>query len=228
MTSEGPLIGLLSGCSGAPLEAATLAAAEGLLSRCGLRSITLPAQCCGALAYHSGDLRRAQHLGQQLREQLQHARVDACTGIVSGCARHCVQLLSDRSPFQDLMALLWSRRERLRFRNSTDTVALHTPCSERPGEDGRNPAERVLALVPGLKIVVLPSRGRCCGSAGTYFVDHPVATAELAAQTRRDLASTAADVVLSANIGCRVQLLREQPKVQHPVDYLYAQLESLP
>lgn len=228
MNAAGPLIGILSGCSGTQLEASALAAAVSLLDRCGLRQILLPAQCCGALAYHSGDLRRADHLGQRLRAQLHSAGVDACTGIVSGCGRHCTQLLSGQAPYENVMNLLWARRDRLRFRSTNETVALHTPCSERPGEDGRNPAERLLALVPGLKLVVLPSRGRCCGSAGTHFVDHPIAASQLAEQTGRDLAVGRADIVLTSNIGCRVQLLRGQPKVQHPVEFLYAQLESPP
>ncbi len=221
-------LALLSGCSGNQLEAATLTAAAALLARCDVEYVAIPPQCCGALAYHSGDLQRARQLGDQLNTQLRSSGARACTGIVSGCARHCAQVVDGNTPYQDLMEMLWSRRDRLRFRASGQVVALHTPCTERLGEGGRSAAERLLALVPELSVVVLPSRGRCCGSAGTHFIDHPAAAAELARLARDEIKTSRATMILSSNIGCRVQLLRDHTNVQHPLEFLHAQLESPP
>ncbi len=221
-------LALLSGCSGNQLEAASLTAATELLARCDIDCVLMPAQCCGALAYHSGDLQRASQLADQLLTQVRGSGAAACTGIVSGCARHCAQVVGGDTPYQDLMETLWSRRDRLRFRVSEHVVALHTSCTERLAGGGRSAAERLLGLVPGLSIVVLPSRGRCCGSAGTHFIDHPDAAAEFSKLTRREVEASRVTLILSSNIGCRVQLLRDHTNVQHPLEFLHAQLESPP
>ncbi|MGH2544654.1 MAG: heterodisulfide reductase-related iron-sulfur binding cluster, partial [Ardenticatenaceae bacterium] len=47
---------------------------------------------------------------------------------------------------------------------------------------------------------------QCCGSAGTYNLEHPDIAAKLGERKARDVLATGADVVASGNIGCITQL----------------------
>ena len=124
------------------------------------------------------------------------------------------------------MQLLWAHKEHLRFRHDTRTVALHLPCTQRQQPDSVRATQALLQMVPGIRMIVLPHRGRCCGGAGTYFVDHPRLSAALLRPTLGDLAASSADIVLSANIGCRIQIAGGSTlPVLHPLEYLDLLLE---
>ncbi len=218
-------VALMSGCTGGSLDVEALGAAEKLLRHCGLNVQCLPPQCCGALARHSGDLQRAATLGESLRNSLTTTNAQYCTGIATGCAAHCAELTGDIAPYRDPMEILWSHRANLRFHGDRRTVALHLPCTQRTSPSSVQATQALLRLVPDLKLVTLPHRGRCCGGAGTYFLDHAM-TAELLRQPAlADLAQSGAQLVLSANIGCRLQIANGcAVPVQHPLEFLYEHL----
>jgi glycolate oxidase iron-sulfur subunit len=220
-------IALLSGCSGEPFEQRTLAATSRLLGRCGMNVQHMPARCCGALAWHAGDPARADALGRALGKVLSHTSATRCTGVATGCAARSAAAATASLPYVDPMELLWAHRERLRFRHDTRTVALHLPCTQRQQPGSVLATQALLQLVPGIRMIVLPHRGRCCGGAGTYFIDHPQLSAALLRPTLDDLVMSSADVVLSANIGCRIQIAGGSAlPVLHPLEYLDLLLEA--
>lgn len=219
-------IALFNGCASAALEHEALNAATHLLTQCRWQVVQMPSQCCGALARHSGDISRADELGARLAARLSSIDAALCTSIVSGCASQYTQLAGDGMTYRDAMSLLWSRREHLRFRASTQTVALHLPCTQRMLPDSIRATQNLLGLVPGLKVIVLPTRGRCCGGAGTYFLDHKHTAEQLDAVTANDARNIGADLLLGANIGCRVQLSKAiSLPMLHPLEFLSGLLE---
>ena len=235
ITASSGRIALIAGCTGDALDAQALGAAERLLLHCGLEVHRLAPQCCGALARHSGDLKRAESLGAALLNTLTAAAVAHCTGIATGCAAHCVELTRQQVPYRDPMEVLWSHRAKLRFRPDRRTVALHLPCTQRMSPSSVQATQDLLRLVPDLKLVTLAHRGRCCGGAGTYFLDHAITAAQLRQPILDDLARSGAQLVLSANIGCRLQIAngravpvqradfpvqRADFPVQHPLEFL--------
>ncbi len=218
-------VALMSGCTGGSLDVEALGAAEKLFRHCGLNVQCLPPQCCGALARHSGDLQRAASLGDSLRNSLISTNAQYCTGIATGCAAHCVELTGDIAPYRDPMEMLWSHRANLRFHGDRRTVALHLPCTQRMSPSSVQATQELLRLVPDLKLVTLPHRGRCCGGAGTYFLDHAKTAEQLRQPVLDDLAQSGAQLVLSANIGCRLQIANGcSVPVQHPLEFLYGHL----
>jgi glycolate oxidase iron-sulfur subunit len=222
-------LALLSGCTGAALEARVLNAAEDLLQRCGLAVQRLPSQCCGALAHHSGDAATGQRLGSMLQQQLNASGARASTGVVTGCAQHCANLAKASAPYRDPMELLWANRSKLCFRPDARVVALHLPCTQRCNPASVTATQSLLALVPGLTLLTLPHRGRCCGAAGTYALDHPDAAKGLQRPILEDLAQSGAQLLLSANIGCRLQLSDGCTlPVMHPLEFLHSLVESRP
>jgi glycolate oxidase iron-sulfur subunit len=225
----GATVALLSGCTGASMEVRTLDAAEALMRQCGLRTHRMPPQCCGALALHSGDHTTATRLGSAWRSQLSNSSATSCTGIVTGCARRCSDIAAAQTPYQDPMELLWIHRSHLRFRTDRRVVALHLPCTQRCSPASVSATQSLLGLVPGLKLMTLPHRGRCCGAAGTYALDHAASAEALRAPILQDLDRSGAALVLSANIGCRMQLADgcDLP-VLHPLEFLHSLLEVSP
>ena len=80
-------------------------------------------------------------------------------------------------------------------------VALHVPCTEL----GRD-AATLLARIPALRLSVLPPQPRCCGAAGTYFMDHAAIAEPLRQERVEQIRALLPAVVFTTNIGCRLYL----------------------
>jgi glycolate oxidase iron-sulfur subunit len=65
----------------------------------------------------------------------------------------------------------------------------------------------LLAQVPGLELVELRYPDRCCGSAGIYNIVHAGIADAILDQKMADIAATAADLIVTSNTGCQMQLL---------------------
>ena len=79
---------------------------------------------------------------------------------------------------------------------------------------------------PACKLVDLPETELCCGAAGTYNLTEPEMAARLSRRKLENILSTGAELVVTANAGCLLQIAREarqqgQPlKIVHPMDVL--------
>jgi glycolate oxidase iron-sulfur subunit len=84
----------------------------------------------------------------------------------------------------------------------------------------------VLATIPGIDLVPLPRADECCGGAGIYGILHPDLGGRILADKVAAVKSTAADIVLTSNPGCIMQigaglLLAGAPTaVLHPMELL--------
>ena len=65
---------------------------------------------------------------------------------------------------------------------------------------------KILAAIPGLELVELKEAEICCGSAGVYNVVHNELAARLLESKLRRIEETGAELVLTANPGCMLQL----------------------
>jgi glycolate oxidase iron-sulfur subunit len=108
---------------------------------------------------------------------------------------------------------------------------LHVPCTQQ-AIDGGAAARSVLERIPGLRLSVLPLQPRCCGGAGLYFVDHAAIADALLSERVTQIRTLAPDVVLTTNIGCKLQLRAGllaagvDIPIQHPVEVLAQSLRS--
>lgn len=87
-------------------------------------------------------------------------------------------------------------------------VTYHEPCHLANVQGVRRQPRAVLARLAqsGVETCELADATRCCGSAGIYNLTHPVMSKELLDRKMADVAATGADVVVSANPGCLLQL----------------------
>jgi glycolate oxidase iron-sulfur subunit len=86
------------------------------------------------------------------------------------------------------------------------TVTYHDPCHVVHGQKISRQPRELLAQIPGLRVVDLPESDWCCGSAGIYNLTQPEMADRLLRRKVRNVESTGADVVVTANPGCILQI----------------------
>ena len=205
---------LFTGCVADTYEGTTRTALLQLLHALGDDAAIPSSQgCCGQAARHAGQATRATRLAAANRSAF--AGFDRVLMLASGCR----SALQDSAgvPVVDALEYLADRAAELPFRSAQGRhVALHVPCTAAfHGSD--QATRRLLARIPELQLSVLPDTG-CCGGAGLHQLADPDRAASLRAPVLAAVPEDA-EVLLSANIGCRLHLAGKLP-VQHPIEFM--------
>lgn len=79
------------------------------------------------------------------------------------------------------------------------------PCHAIHAQGIAEGPRRLLDAVAGLERVELSHADRCCGAGGSYFLRHAELSREMIASRRTALDATGAELLLTANPGCRLQ-----------------------
>ncbi|MDT8342328.1 MAG: (Fe-S)-binding protein, partial [Longimicrobiales bacterium] len=233
-------VGILRGCVQQGLFARVGAATRRTLTANGyqVRAVS-DAGCCGALHAHGGDLDGARRAARRQIAAFEAAGVDRVAVDAAGCgaAMKAYGLLLEDDPEWRDRAAGFVRR----VRDVTEllaeagprpgapvplTAVYHAPCHLLHAQGVDAPVRRVLAAVPGLRVREVAEPGRCCGGAGIHGLTHPEVAGRIAREVLDGLVATGADVVLSGNPGCMMQigggLLLDGAGVEvaHPVEVL--------
>jgi glycolate oxidase iron-sulfur subunit len=184
--------------------------------------VMVPARqvCCGGLAWHSGDLHQARALARQNLKAFPED-VDAIVTNAAGCGstlheyhlvmrgtRDEAQANAFRKRVVDVSAFL----ARLGLRNAplhssrARRVCYQDACHLLNGQNVRHEPRALLRAIPGLDLCEINGPHLCCGSAGTYNLDQPEIAAALGRQKAEALLATGAEVAVTGNIGCLIQL----------------------
>jgi glycolate oxidase iron-sulfur subunit len=105
-------------------------------------------------------------------------------------------------------------------------VTYQDPCHLAHGQRIREAPRQLLRSIPGLRLVEMRDSDRCCGSAGIYNLTQPGLSRRFMADKAQAAAETGAELVVSANPGCIIQLqagLRQRgttAAVKHIVEVL--------
>lgn len=223
-------VALLAGCAQQVLAPDINASAVRVLARNGIEVVIPPGQgCCGALAWHTGHADQAVNFAQRLLSTIPRD-VDCLVTTAAGCgsAIHEYPLLlagtSQTAAGQELAdrALdisVYLRRlelEPVPRLTRPKRVAYHDACHLAHAQGVRREPRELLRSVPGLEVVDLVDSDTCCGSAGTYNIEHPDIAHRLGQRKAQHIRDTAASAVVSGNIGCLVQMQKHlQPWVDH-------------
>jgi len=230
-------IGLFRGCVASVYDRDTLAAAKRLLEALGYDVAETPeGACCGALERHHGDVAAAASSAAATRAAIESTHVDTVLVAASGChgdlsrqvlAGHAVRVA-------DVHAFIAADPAfaKLRFRALQRRAALHLPCTQVNSVGATTAIRDLLARIPELAVVTLPEQPRCCGAAGSYFLEQPDFAARLRDEKLAQAQALTPDLLLTTNIGCRIHLgngLRDgnSPlRVVHPLALLAEQLDN--
>ncbi|MEB3220782.1 MAG: heterodisulfide reductase-related iron-sulfur binding cluster [Candidatus Sericytochromatia bacterium] len=238
--TERGVVAFLQGCAGAALYGEANAATVRLLARAGFRVWVPPGLgCCGALQLHEGDREGAIAQARANVAALGRHPWVALVSNAGGCgaALHDYAHLLPGDPeaqscaarVVDLATFLG--REGLPPPPASPTprsvrVTWHDPCHLAHGLGVREAPRRLLAAMPGVTLVELPEADWCCGGAGSYTLKQPDMSDRLLATKLAHVWSTGAEVVVTANPPCLMQLGRglaqqgDAPPVVHLASFL--------
>jgi glycolate oxidase iron-sulfur subunit len=181
----------------------------------------LQSGCCGAAALHLGEGELARHLARQNIEVVDPAQYEAIINNAGGCGatlKDYSHLLQDDPAYaekaqrfsakvQDISEFLAGRLHEPPSGRIEARVVYADSCHLRHGQRVISQPRRLLQQIPGLTLVELRQPDRCCGSAGVYNILHPETSEPILAAKTADIQETAAQIVVTTNPGCQMQLL---------------------
>jgi len=195
--------------------------------------VVIPARqgCCGALSLHDGRRAEAANFARKLIETFERASVDAIVVNSAGCGsamKEYADLLSGEPAWAERAAALAAlvadfsefvvRLGPTAARHALPiTVAYHDACHLAHAQRITSQPRDLLRAIPDLTVTELADPGTCCGSAGIYNLVQPEAARALGARKAAAVADSAADLVVSANPGCALQIAAALGAVGHPV-----------
>jgi glycolate oxidase iron-sulfur subunit len=177
--------------------------------------------CCGALHVHAGMRDLARELAARNIRTFLDGGFDAIISNAAGCGsvlKEYPDLFETEQPELHEAAERFSRsmKDVTEFLAAIDfnhdfavmniRATYQDPCHLGHGQRVRAAPRRLLAAIPGLQLVELKESEVCCGSAGTYNVTHNEMAERLLAAKMQRIEETGADLVLTANPGCLIQL----------------------
>ena len=224
---------MLEGCVQPAMMPNINSATARVLDAAGIQTVVAAkAGCCGAVKFHLND----QNGGKaEMRRNIDawwpyvQSGIEALVMNASGCGVTVKEygfILKDDPAYaekaarisaltRDLSELLPIIAEALQARApalmekiaaSAPRLAFHPPCTLQHGQQLRGGVEQYLGAL-GFDIRVSSNEAHlCCGSAGTYSVLQPELAYQLRDRKLANLGEVAADVIVSANIGCITHL----------------------
>ncbi|HXM24781.1 MAG TPA: glycolate oxidase subunit GlcF [Chthoniobacterales bacterium] len=214
-------VGLLLGCVQRVLFPQVNAATARVLAAEGCEVVAPKAQpCCGALLVHAGEEKQAVQLARQTIDAFEKAQVDAVIINAAGCGSNVKEyghLLRDDPEYaerakafaakcRDVSEFLAELEPRATCHALPLRVAYHDACHLQHAQGVRLQPRTVLGRIPQLEVLEIPEAAICCGSAGIYNLVQPEAATELGDRKASHIAALEADIVVSANPGCLLQL----------------------
>ncbi len=238
-------VALLAGCVGDQMMPQINRDTVEVLQRNGIEVVEMPGQgCCGALALHSGRRDEAVMLARANLEAFARINdVDAFVSSAAGCGamvRDYAHLLAGTDVEEEAQAFSALCRDICELLVevgfvapskpliAAGPVAYHDACHLLHARGIAAAPRKVCEAATGAPPIDLGENSLCCGSAGSYNLDHP----HLAEQLGRRKASLAKEksptTVAVGNVGCMLQIERAlalqgvSAAVRHPVQLLAA------
>lgn len=200
--------------------------------------------CCGAIHYHSGSSEPALKLAQQNIQALGQ-EVDAIIVNVAGCGSmlkdygHLAEEISPGATAMQHQFEAFARKVQdvseflAKLGPVTPKVPVplratyHDACHLCHAQKIREQPRQLLGLIPQLELIPLTESEICCGAAGSYNLTEPEMSDRLGDRKLRHVLATGAQVVVSANAGCTLQMQallnasgHAEIEVLHPVELL--------
>lgn len=215
-------VGVLTGCVQRTFFPEVNAATVRVLAAEGC-SVAVPGAqgCCGALSAHAGREEEALRFARRTIDVFEAAGVDTVVVNVAGCGSNMKEygyLLRDDSQYAE-RAVRFSAKVRDAGEFLAEigpvapryplplTIVYHDACHLQHGQGITRQPRAVLGGIPQLEVREVPhEREICCGSAGTYNLLEPQAAAELGDRKATNVLAAGADLLVTANPGCHLQI----------------------
>jgi len=196
--------------------------------------------CCGSLHGHNGDLKTARKLAKKNIDVFEREGIDYLVINSAGCGSFLKtygHLLREDKDYAEKARKF--EKKVVDVSEFLVKVGFETPkypinvrvtyddaCHLLHGQKISQQPRDVIHSIPGLKFVELQEASWCCGSAGIYNIVQYDASMEILDRKMENIKKTGAQVILSGNPGCLVQLRHGvkrhnmDVKVLHPITVL--------
>ena len=241
-------VGLLTGCVQGTFFPDVNAATVRVLAAEGCEVVVPPRQsCCGALSAHAGREPEALRFAKSVIETFEAAGVETVVVNAAGCGSNLKEYghqLRDEPGWPERAAALAAKvRDVSELLDELGpvadrhplpmTVAYQDACHLRHAQRVHAQPRRLLRGIPGVELREIADPEICCGSAGTYNLLHPEAAAELGERKARTVLDTGAQIMVTANPGCWMQVattlagMGKRMPVAHTVQILDASIRGV-
>ena len=215
------VVGMLTGCVQREFFPDVNAATARVLAAEGCDVVIPRSQgCCGALSVHSGRRDEAQEFARRLLDSFRFASVDRVVVNSAGCGssmKEYAELLADDPAYaerattfaesvRDVTELLVELGPVAPRHPLSLTVAYHDACHLAHAQGVRAAPRELLGGIPGLTVREVTEGGMCCGSAGVWNLLNPEPARELGDRKAGHVAATEAELLVTANPGCLLQI----------------------
>jgi glycolate oxidase iron-sulfur subunit len=164
-------------------------------------------RCCGALLAHNGDLEGAAHLRDANMTVYSAGEFDALIVDSAGCGSHLKDFYPElKGRVKDLTEWLAEVGLPAAKQDVKLRVTYQDACHLVHAQRIRKQPRALIHAIPGVELVEMRHPDICCGAAGLYSTLEPSMSRRILSDKMDDLLSTNADVVVTANPGCQMQL----------------------
>lgn len=182
--------------------------------------VKVPEQtCCGALAFHAGEIDIAKDLAKKNIEYF-----DALPGEIVVTAAGCGAMLKEYGELfhgdeewqqrahefsarvQDVTEFLADHRFATESRSINKKVAYHAACHLVHAQKIREAPVKLLKQINDVQLVPLEEAENCCGSAGIYNLMHTDISLKVLDRKMQNVDKTDADILVTTNPGCLLQI----------------------
>jgi glycolate oxidase iron-sulfur subunit len=233
------------GCIGSVMFEKVNRQAVELLAACGADVVVPRMQtCCGAIHHHNGAWAPAQEFARRNIDAAlpkDGPPADRIVSTIAGCGamlKDYDHLLRDDPRYAERAKAFVARVRDVsevlaelglpEMRHPVNlTVTYHDACHLAHAQKVTAAPRKLLAAIPGLKLVPLAESDMCCGAAGTYNLTQPEMATDLAARKIGHIERTGAAVCTTGNVGCAMHIQSEAAargkafEVVHPVELLH-------
>lgn len=243
------VVGMLTGCvqreffPGANAATARVLATEGC-------DVVIPKHqgCCGALSVHNGREAEAMAYARRTIDVFEAAGVEHVVVNAAGCGssmKEYAELLRDDPAYaeragrfaasvRDVSEILTELGPVAVRHPLPVTVAYHDACHLGHAQGVRSQPRELLRAIPDLALREVADPEICCGSAGIYNLLNPEPARELGDRKARNVLATGAELLVTANPGCLLQVASAMERIggrvslAHTVEVLDTSLRGLP
>jgi glycolate oxidase iron-sulfur subunit len=185
-------------------------------------------QCCGALATHVGREEESRESARRLIDCFENLNLDWIGVNAAGCGSNVKSyghLLRDDPEYaerarrfasrcRDVSEILAGLQPIAKRHPISLKAAYHDSCHLLHAQGVRSQPRSLLKAIPGLQLIELPECSTCCGSAGVYNLLEPEIGRALGERKASHVATSNAELLISGNPGCLLQIAKELRKRQ--------------
>lgn len=205
--------------------------------------------CCGALSTHAGREEESLDFARKTIDTFEKLNLDNVVVNAAGCGstmKEYGHLLRDDPDYasraeafsakvRDVSEFIWEIGTVADRSPLPVTAAYHDACHLAHAQGIRKQPRAALKQIPGISIKEIKEAEICCGSAGIYNMVEPEPAAELGERKANNILRTGAEMIVTSNPGCMLQIQASLKKMghdglpmAHPMEVLDASIRGEP